>query len=135
MKKSNFNIGSIIIVIILLQLGVRGFKEINKIIKYNTDPSHPPITVNNNVKNQQTQSKINILNDGIKMVKVLRRNSSPRRSRNSSRSPRRNSSRSPRRNSSRRPRRNSSRSPRRNSSRSPRRNSSRSHKRRRSIEN
>lgn len=29
-KKSNFNIGSIIIIIILLQLGVRGFKEINK---------------------------------------------------------------------------------------------------------
>ena len=32
-KKSNFNIGSIIIIIILLQLGVRGFKEINKKIK------------------------------------------------------------------------------------------------------
>jgi hypothetical protein len=29
-KKSNFNIGSIIIIIILLQLGVRGYKEINK---------------------------------------------------------------------------------------------------------
>jgi len=29
-KKSNFNIGSIIIIIILLQLGVRGCKEINK---------------------------------------------------------------------------------------------------------
>jgi hypothetical protein len=90
-----------------------GFKELNKIIKSNTDPSHPPITVNNNVKNQQTQSKINILNDGIKMVKVLRRIRSPR----SSRSPRR--SRSPR----------SSRS----SSRSPRRSHKR--RRRRSIEN
>ena len=32
-KKSNFNIGSIIIIIILLQLGVRGFKEINKKFK------------------------------------------------------------------------------------------------------
>ena len=32
-EKSNFNIGSIIIIIILLQLGVRGFKEINKKIK------------------------------------------------------------------------------------------------------
>ena len=30
MKKSNINIGSIIFMIILLQLGVRGFKEINK---------------------------------------------------------------------------------------------------------
>ena len=29
-EKSNFNIGSIIIIIILLQLGVRGCKEINK---------------------------------------------------------------------------------------------------------
>ena len=29
-EKSNFNIGSIIIIIILLQLGVRGYKEINK---------------------------------------------------------------------------------------------------------
>ena len=33
-EKSNFNIGSIIIIIILLQLGVRGYKEINK--KVNT---------------------------------------------------------------------------------------------------
>ena len=30
MKKSNINIGSNIFMIILLQLGVRGFKEINK---------------------------------------------------------------------------------------------------------
>ena len=29
-EKSNFNIGSIIIIIILLQLGVRGYKEIDK---------------------------------------------------------------------------------------------------------
>ena len=29
-EKSNFNIGSIIIIIIFLQLGVRGYKEINK---------------------------------------------------------------------------------------------------------
>ena len=29
-EKSNFNIGSIIIIIILLQLGIRGYKEINK---------------------------------------------------------------------------------------------------------
>tara|TARA_B100001964_G_scaffold26150_1_gene26042 strand:+ start:178 stop:426 length:249 start_codon:yes stop_codon:yes gene_type:complete len=32
-EKSNFNIGSIIIIIILLQLGVRGYKEINKKVK------------------------------------------------------------------------------------------------------
>jgi hypothetical protein len=30
MKKSNINIGSIIFMIILLQLGVKGFKEMNK---------------------------------------------------------------------------------------------------------
>ena len=30
MKKSNINIGSVIFVIILLQLGVKGFKEMNK---------------------------------------------------------------------------------------------------------
>ena len=32
-KKSNFSIGPIIIIIILLQLGVRGYKEINKKVK------------------------------------------------------------------------------------------------------
>ena len=43
MKKSNFNIGSIIIVIILLQLGVRGFKEINKKLKANNASENPQL--------------------------------------------------------------------------------------------
>ena len=43
MKKSNFNIGSIIIVIILLQLGVRGFKEINRKLKANNASENPQL--------------------------------------------------------------------------------------------
>ena len=43
MKKSNFNIGSIIIVIILLQLGVRGFKEINKKLKAKDASENPQL--------------------------------------------------------------------------------------------
>tara|TARA_B110000008_G_C16604105_1_gene417700 strand:- start:216 stop:380 length:165 start_codon:yes stop_codon:yes gene_type:complete len=53
MKKSNINIGSAIFMIILLQLGVKGFKEMNKkfeakktLENYQLSNSPPPYFLN-----------------------------------------------------------------------------------------
>ena len=53
MKKSNINIGSVIFMIILLQLGVKGFKEMNKkfeekktLENYQLSNSPPPYFLN-----------------------------------------------------------------------------------------
>jgi len=68
MKKSNINIGSIIFMIILLQLGVKGFKEMNKkfeakknLENYQLYNSPPPyfFELVEKIKKQNLDKKIN----------------------------------------------------------------------------
>ena len=57
MNKNNFNIGSIIIIIILLQLGVRGFKEINKKFKAKKNSETHQLCIKNNKNEDRCLSK------------------------------------------------------------------------------
>ena len=69
MKKSNINIGSVIFMIILLQLGVKGFKEMNKkfeakknLENYQLSNSPPPYFFNlaEKIKKQKLDKKTKV---------------------------------------------------------------------------
>jgi|TARA_B110000971_G_C19599740_1_gene315586 hypothetical protein len=72
MNKNNFNIGSIIIVIILLQLGVRGFKEINKKFKAKKNSEIYQLCIKNN-KNEDRCLRKGVPPNFLKLVNKIKK--------------------------------------------------------------